>query len=208
MKYFSLFSQKSVRRGKNKIIPAKEVEDLVNAQEIIEITKKDALAYRESIVKECELLREKAEREGFQRGLEKLYGQHLHLKELSEQLSVEVHQKILPLAIQAAKKILGEELKIHPDRIVAIILQALKPVVQHHKITIYVSPKDYPIVEKNKGIIRKILQQVETLKVEARDDVEVGGCLIETEAGIINAQLDNQWQALERAFEKFMEGPK
>mgnify|MGYP000925765657 CR=1 FL=1 len=32
----------------------------------------------------------------------------------------------------------GEELKLHPDRIVDIVVQALKPVTQHYKIKIFV----------------------------------------------------------------------
>ena len=32
----------------------------------------------------------------------------------------------------------------------------------------------------------------------------LGVCIIETEAGIINASLENQWRALESAFEAFM----
>ncbi|MBI3211529.1 MAG: HrpE/YscL family type III secretion apparatus protein, partial [Simkania negevensis] len=40
--------------------------------------------------------------------------------------------------------------------------------------------------------------------LEDREDIAPGGCIIETEAGIINASLANQWQALEAAFAAFM----
>lgn len=84
-------------------------------------------------------------------------------------------------------------------------MQSLKPVVQHHKITIYVNKKDLTLIEENKSSIKEILEQVESLSIQERSDIEVGGCVIETEAGIINAQLENQWRALERAFKSFME---
>ena len=61
------------------------------------------------------------------------------LKEIRE----EVHKKILPLALKAARKIIGEELKLHPDRIVDIVMTALKPVTQHRKIVLYVN-RDRP----------------------------------------------------------------
>ena len=38
--------------------------------------------------------------------------------------------------------------------------------------------------------------------------MEPGGCLIETEAGIINAQLENQWRSLEAAFKAYTEKKK
>ncbi|MEM8629397.1 MAG: FliH/SctL family protein [Chlamydiota bacterium] len=205
MKYFSLFSHQSVRSTESKILPKEEVECLLAGEELVRTAKTEALAYRTEVASECELLKEEAEKAGFLAGLKKLYEHHLHLKKLSEELSEEVHKKILPLAIKAARKILGEELKLHPERIVEIILQALRPVVQQHQITIYVNPKDYVVVEKEQEKIQEILREVRTLKIEPREDIEEGGCTIVTESGIINAQLETQWEALEKAFASFME---
>lgn len=206
MKYFSLFSgEKVLSRSGKKIVPSKEAEILLEAKELIEKTQKDVLDYKESTAKECEVLKEEAEKKGFDEGIKKLHEHNLHLDHLIKNLTVDVQKKILPLALKAAKKILGEELKLHPDRIVDIVMQSLKPVVQHHKITIYVNKKDLTLIEENKSSIKEILEQVESLSIQERSDIEVGGCVIETEAGIINAQLENQWRALERAFKSFME---
>ena len=54
--------------------------------------------------------------------------------------------------------------------------------------------------------IKKIFERLENLSIQERDDIEPGGCIIETEAGIINAQLENQWRSLEIAFDEFMKG--
>jgi type III secretion protein L len=59
-------------------------------------------------------------------------------------------------------------------------------------------------LEKSKSKIKKMFEHLESLSLQERDDIEPGGCMIETEAGIINAQLENQWRALEAAFETFM----
>ncbi len=206
MNYFSLFSGASIRRSSaKKILQKEEVETLLQAKELLDTTAKDALTYKKSIVEECETLKEEAEKAGFQKGLETLHKHNLHLQQLVQTLRDELQEKILPLALKAAKKILGEELKLHPDRIVDIVMQSLKPVIQSRSITIYVNRKDLTRVESKKSKIRKMLEQVENLVVTERPDVEEGGCVIETESGIINAQLENQWRALERAFTAFME---
>jgi type III secretion protein L len=103
---------------------------------------------------------------------------------------------------------LGEEIKLMPERIVDIVLQALKPVTEHRKIKIYANKEDLEILEKEKPKIKELLKEVESLSILERGDVEKGGCIIETEAGIINAQLENQWKALETAFKSFMEKSK
>ena len=115
----------------------------------------------------------------------------------------DIQVKILPLALKAARKLIGEELKMHPDRIVDIVLTSLKPVTQHRKVLIYVNRADLEMMETNRPKIRKIFEHLENLSIQERDDIEPGGCMIETEVGIINAQLENQWRALESAFESF-----
>jgi type III secretion protein L len=60
------------------------------------------------------------------------------------------------------------------------------------------------MIENSKSKIKKIFEHLESLSIQERSDIEPGGCMIETEAGIINAQLENQWRALEAAFESFM----
>lgn len=205
MKFFSLISEKEVHIAPDqKVIPGKEFSRLAEAAEILDAVKEEAAAYRKKVAAECEILKENAESAGFQEGLIKLNEQVLALDHLLKNVRDEVNHKILPLALKAARKILGEELKIHPDRIVDIILQALKPVTQHHRVTIYVNKADLDILEEKKSKIKKILQQVESFTIQERPDVEMGGCIIETEAGIINAQLENQWRAMESAFEAFM----
>lgn len=76
--------------------------------------------------------------------------------------------------------------------------------MQHHRVRIYVNKQDLDILETNKSKIKDVLEQVQSFSIEERPDIEPGGCIIETEAGIINAQLENQWRALESAFESFM----
>lgn len=204
-KPFILLSHESVvfPPGK-KIIPQEVFSQAIEGQELLQKVKQQAEEYRKHVLKECEGIKEQAYQEGFQKGLEKFNEQVVQLNHLLQTVKEEVHQKILPLAIQAAKKILGEELKLHPDRIVEIVMQALKPVMQHHRITIYVNKADLPKIEAKRSKIRKMLEQVQHFAIQEREDIEPGGCIIETEAGIINAQLENQWRALEAAFKSFM----
>lgn len=204
-KYFSLISGDEVRVAPGeKIIPAKEFSTLYKASEILKIVKKDAEEFTKKTVEEAEKMKELSFQEGFQAGLESF---NLHLLTLNEEIQTlrkEIHDKIIPLALKAARKIVGEELKLHPDRIVDVVLNSLKPAVQHRKIVIFVNKADLEALEANKPKIKQIFEHLESLSIQERDDVEPGGCIIQTEAGIINAQLENQWQALESAFTSFM----
>lgn len=204
-KFFSLISGKEARIAPGeKIVPAKEFETLENANDILKTVKEESFAYQQEVAKESEKIKELAFQEGFQEGLISLNKHLLALDEELKHLRQDIQEKILPLSLKAARKIIGEELRLHPDRIVDIILNSLKPVTQHKKIVIYVNRADLEQVEANKSKIKNIFEHLENLSIQERGDIEPGGCMIETEAGIINAQLENQWRALEAAFHAFM----
>jgi type III secretion protein L len=205
MKFFSLFSKNEVRIAPGKkAIPAAEFSTLLDGHEILERVKHEAENFRQETAIEAEKIKEQAFQEGFQEGLISLNKHLLSLDRELKQIREEIQKKILPLSLKAARKIIGEELKIHPDRIVEITLTSLKPVTQHRKIIIYVNKADLDMIEANRPKIKQIFEHLDSLSIQERGDIEPGGCIIETEAGIINAQLENQWRALESAFESFM----
>jgi type III secretion protein L len=203
-KYFSLLSGESIHQiPGQKIIPAKEFSALKNAAEILEKVSREAEEFRRQTVHEAEKIKALAFEEGFQDALTALNKHILLLDQALTQIREDVQKRILPIALTAARKILGEELKLHPDRIVEIVQTSLKPVTQHRRITIYVNRIDLEYLEAAKPKLKKMFERLENLSIQERADIEPGGCIIETEAGIINAQLENQWRALETAFESF-----
>ena len=204
-KYFSLIYSGDIHKNdQDTFIPAKEFSELLNAREVLKKAKEDIKVYLEENKKECKKYLEQAKEAGFNEGLTQFNEQILHFQQKMKQIEHDLQNLVLPLALKAAKKIVGTELQSHPETIVEIVRQNLKAVTQAHHIKIYVNRKDYEFLEKKKKEIKKILDHVQTFTVEEREDVSCGGCIIETEAGIINASLENQWRALEAAFEAFM----
>ncbi len=203
-KYFSLLSGEEVHPAPgHKIIPAKEYSTLKDAAEILAKVQLEAEEFKKETVTEAEELKAISFQEGFQDGLVSLNQHIIALDHELKKIREDVQKRILPLALIAARKIMGEELKLHPDRIVDIVMTSLKPITQHRKITIFVNRFDLEHLESAKSKIKKMFERLENLSIQERADIEPGGCIIETEAGIINAQLENQWRALETAFESF-----
>ena len=205
VKLFSLIKTGEIRLSPGqKIVPSAEFEEAKDAGEILKTVKAEAIAFKKETALEAEAVKERAFQEGFQEGLKNLNAHILTLDQELKKIREEVHKKILPLALKAARKIIGEELKLHPDRIVDIVMTALKPVAQHRKIIIYANRSDLAALEEAKPKLKKLFEHLESFSLQERSDIEPGGCMIETEAGIINAQLESQWRALETAFASFM----
>lgn len=187
-----------------KVIPLEDFTILMEASEVLERAKGDAEELREKTEAECVELKEIAKKEGYEEGLKQLNEQILGLDQEKKRLRHEMNKLILPLSLKAARKVVARELETKPETIVDIVLQALSPVLQNHRITIYVNKMDKEILEKEKTRLKEKLEQVESLAIKERDDVAAGGCIIETESGIINATIESQWRAIEAAFDKYL----
>lgn len=204
MKFITLIEQESLHLNpQKKVIPAEEFSTLLDASEVLQRTLTEEVAYRAKVAQEGEELKEKAKEEGFDEGLKRL-NQHIHLlEEEIKKVRHDMEKVLVSLAIAGVKKIIGKELTTHPEAIADIVATALKTVVHHRKISVYVNQADLEHVESERPRFKQLFEHLETLSISAREDVAPGGCIIETEAGIINAQLENQLKALEGAFQAF-----
>ncbi len=205
MKFFSLIYQGQVHPSTDeKVIPAEDFSTLMEAFQILAKAKEEVKDHKKQIAKECEELKETAKEEGFSEGLVRFNEHLIHFDKQLRVIRLELQKQILPLALKAAKKIVGEQLALHPETIVDIVIQTLSPVSQNHRFTIYVNKADKELLEAQKPKIKNLLEQVQVLNVQERADIAPGGCIIETESGIINASIENQWRALESAFERYL----
>jgi type III secretion protein L len=187
-----------------KVIKSEDFSTLLSASDLLEKARSDIDNAREKAESEARDLKKKGYDDGYQEGLTQLNEQILGLENEKKRLRHEMNQLILPLALKAAKKLVAGELKTHPETIVNIVLQAIAPVMQNHRITIYVNKADKEILEAEKPQLKEKLDQIESLVIRDRDDISPGGCMIETESGIINATIENQWRGIESAFDRYL----
>lgn len=203
--FFSLIKNESVHLApQTKVVKADNFAKLLDSEQILEAVKADAEQYRLSVTAECEKLKEQAQKEGFAEGFKQWVEQIAKQEEEIIKVREDVEKTIIPIALKAAKKIVGREIELSESVIVDIVASNLKVISQHKKILIYVNRRDLDVLEKNKNQLKDLFENLETLSIRERTDIEPGGCVIETEGGIINAQLDNQWRILEQAFANLM----
>lgn len=204
-KFFSFIHGGSVHAApKTKFIPGEEISVLQNAEEILEKVKMDAQRYKKEVVAETEKQKEAAHQEGFEQGFQQWLEHIAKLEEEIVKVRQDLEKQILPIAIKAAQKIVSKELELFPNTIADIVASNLKAVAQHKQITIYVSKKDFAAVESQRPRLKDLFEQLEVLSIRERADISPGGCVIETEGGIINAQIESKWKILENVFESRM----
>ncbi len=202
-----LFKGEEVHLPAERVIKAKQFSALLEAIELLPIAQKDAEEYKQSVVREVELSKEVAEAKGFQEGMEKWGEQLASLQKQAEELAKEVEGRIAPIAVAIAKKLVGYEIEMN-EGVRAMISQTLKSVTLHKRITIYVNPADIELLEAHKAEFKKMFEELEVFSFQERPDIDRGGCIVETEAGIIDAQLPKLWQVIEKNFERLLQQEK
>lgn len=202
-KLFSLLRSADVElRPGEKILPRDDLQTLLDSSHLIEQVQEDVLEFRKKCVAESEIAQQKAQQEGFERGLGEWAGQVFELEKEAEKIRGEYERLIAKVAVKAAQSVVGKQLQERPEIFADIVANTLKAVSQHRRISIYCSRHDYELLESQKPRLKALFEQLEILSVQVRAEMQPGGYTVETERGIINSSdAAKVWQTLESAFE-------
>lgn len=194
------------------------------AQQEAEEIREDARREREVLLaaarQEAEAIRRQAYEEGFAAGrregeeaaraeLEALFA-HAHrvvqaALAFQEQIISETRQELLRLALAIAGKIIGERL----EKPGAVATRALREALLRYRpsgqvITVRVNLQDLAAVEARKEEFIRLCQGTREWRVVADDQVGPGGCLIETEQGIIDGRVESRFTAIQNALQELI----
>jgi flagellar assembly protein FliH len=106
------------------------------------------------------------------------------------------------LALRIAEKVLGGELQARPEAVLEVVRGALRRLTEPLPATLLVNPADAEMVRD--AIDELAARHGGDLTVREDRRVERGGCLLQTAAGEVDAQIRAQ---LERAAKVIAQGP-
>lgn len=115
--------------------------------------------------------------------------------------------QLLNLAVQIAEKIIRREVETDPTVAQRIAEEALRQAVDKHHLRIRVHPEDLATLQAIAPELRAALDDVREFEIvpdrrSGHRRMARGGCLIETESGVIDARIETQ---LEEIREQLME---
>lgn len=185
---------------KNQIINAR-----AEAERIITEAEAFAAETHRKVLAESEHLRDRAYQAGLEKALEEFEENLLAAHEIRDRALREIEQDLLRLAVRLAEKIIGSEINKDDQIIVNIVAAALQNARQQEKLTVRVNPANLTQIESE---IKNFASGGRTrfLDFIADPRVSVGGCMIESEVGTIDARLETQLRVLERALLAQSEG--
>ena len=174
------------------------VDARAEARRILAEAEADAAAIRDGAESFARESRETAYREGSESALCEWNTLLLEAREQRDRALADVERDLLRLAVKIAEKILGREITSDRTTIVDIVASALRQARRNEMITMRVNPSDMPVIEKHRQRLDRAGRE-QFLDIMSDPHVAAGGCVIESESGAIDAQLETQLRVLERA---------
>jgi len=117
---------------------------------------------------------------------------------LEARMLKEVEGEVVRTAIRVAQEILVAELAMREDAIIDIAITALSAAKTAKEINLRVHPRDAKILRPAKDRLVSNLTRARDLEIREDRRVKQGGVLIETESGVIDAQLETQLEEIGR----------
>lgn len=182
-----------------RLVKAKDYRILVAAETLIA----DAQRQAETILAEAEREAETRKRQGYEEGLARgkmeMATQMIDTVERTVSYFAQIEDAVVGLVLHALRKILGEFRE--EELLRRVVRQALQVVHTQHQIKIRVAPEQQTALNQHLSELLAGYKGIGFAEVVADARLGQQDCVLETEIGVVDASLDVQLQALERALQ-------
>jgi flagellar biosynthesis/type III secretory pathway protein FliH len=112
---------------------------------------------------------------------------------------------LLRFCVELVKKIVSCEIETNKEVITATIKRALSMIADRENIIIRVAPGDMETANGNKDFLSSVTERLENVHIEEDARISKGGCIIESNSGMVDARLGVQLEEVEALVEKAWE---
>jgi len=112
---------------------------------------------------------------------------------------------LLRFCVELTKKVISCELETNKEIITATIKRALSMIADKENILIRVAPGDMETANTNKSFLSSVTERLENVRIEEDARIKKGGCIIESNSGMVDARLGVQLDEVEALVEKAWE---
>ncbi len=178
------------------VLNAEEFEAHTTAKQIVaeaqkkaEEIKAEALKFKEEVFAKA---REEAKAEMTARASEEL----ARAKMQAGQMVADAEKDVVELSLKIAAKIIGRDLERDPDTVLEICASAIQSARGAKAMVLKVHPEDAKLLREKRPRLMELIGRALDIAVRDDTDVERGGCIIQTEYGVIDGQLRTQFDML------------
>jgi flagellar assembly protein FliH len=99
---------------------------------------------------------------------------------------------LMQLCMEMVKKIIRREISEHHDIVLSVLKHALSYIGHHEKMIIRVAPGDIEMITGRKDFWAPVGERLKDITIETDERISPGGCILESNAGMVDATLGVQ----------------
>ncbi len=194
-------AEEALRRGVRRLASTHTLRVLSPAQAQELTDTQQLLAQAHTLLaqaqQEAEALRQQAFEQGRREGYREVYAFLEESRGAYREQLAQVEPQIIQLALEIAGRVIGRSYTLDPAMVAEVCAQALTHAQESQQVTLRVHPQDLHHLEMAQGRLQEGMKG--SLVVEASDQVSPGGCHVETEHSLLEADLHTQLEVMAEA---------
>jgi flagellar assembly protein FliH len=139
-----------------------------------------------------------AAREEFKPFLESFERLILDLSGFREDMYDKGEREMVEMVIGLAKKVIHFELSSRDDAVQEMIRLAVQSVLDRESMNIKINPTDKGYAESFRSELLQLFSEIKNITFEAHSGVDRGGCIVETNFGVVDARIDKLDEQIDR----------
>lgn len=116
---------------------------------------------------------------------------------VKESVIAEAEQFLVELSCRIAEKVIGRRIEETPELTLELIARALARRKEQGVITLCVAPSQLALVQAAKAELARSIDSQASLQIVPDSNVNVGGCVIRSAFGSVDARIDTQMTAIQ-----------
>ena len=181
-------------------------EASLEAKDILAKAQEQAAQLLEDVRREKEEVLAESIKRGYAAGLDQWNDALADAWKQREEFLSRHEAELVKLAVAVAKKIIGQSVEMNPDIVLQTAREALRSVRSERRVIIKVNPQDEAALREQAASLKMLGAEVCELVIIANPEIEAGGCIVESDLGMIDAQIGTQLAALETALLRRFDG--
>ena len=193
---------------KNRKILKKEfLRALENGDEVVDEADRMAEHIVGEARQEAAVIRADAQKEGFELGKAQAVEIICKAERKKRASRQAMEEETIDLALATAASLVKKQIELNPETVTGLYRAALATLEPEGAITLRVSPSDLDAALSFLNVEKEGETIGQYVKVMGDDAIGAGGCIVESDAGIVDGRLETQLAAIRKAFTENLDAP-
>lgn len=109
-----------------------------------------------------------------------------------------LEREMVEMVVDLAKRVIHFEFSMRDDAVQEMIRLAVQSVLDRESMVIKINPADKGYAESFRPELHHLFSEIKNITFEAHSGVARGGCVVETNFGVVDAQIDKLGEQMDR----------